>query len=296
MFHRLVAVEPLNITLDSHEEVKKRAEEFIYYDTLPQSEEDVIRRAQGADGILVSYTTKITANIIEHCPELKYIGMCCSLYDENSASVDIRCAREHGITVLGVSDYGDEGVGEYVIAELTSLLHGFRGKMWGDSPLELTGLPVGIIGMGATGKVVAKALKFFGADVTYYSRSRKPEMEDMGVSYLPLPELLQKNICLCTCLNKFVTLLGEEEFKLFGNHRILFNTGLSTSSHIPALKKWLAHGDNYYFCDSTMGLEDPSLMEMPNVSCLCGSAGSTYQATIRLSEKSIRNMDNFLNR
>lgn len=294
MFHRLVAVEALKLAANANEELQKRAKEFICYNDLPQSEEEIIRRAQGADGILVSFTTQITANIIEHCPDLKYIGMCCSLYDEDSASVDIRCARKHGIVVTGVSGYGDLGVGEYVVSQLASILHGFNGKRWGDVSLELIGIPVGIIGMGATGKTVAKALSFFGCDVTYYSRTRKPEVEEMGVSYLPLDELLKKNICICTCLNKFVNILNETEFKTLGNHKILFNTGLTPASDIPALKKWLAHGDNFYFCDSPMALGDESLREFENVSCYGGYSGGSYQANIRLTNKSIQNIDNFL--
>ena len=147
-FEKLVAVEALNLFTGANEEFAKRAKEYVFYDDVPSSEEEVIRRAKDADGILVNLSTQITANIIEHCPKLRYIGMCCSLYDESSASVDIRCAREHGITVYGVSDYGDIGVGEYVVSQLISLLNGFNGKRWGDHPLELTGVPVGIIGMG----------------------------------------------------------------------------------------------------------------------------------------------------
>ena len=242
----------------------------------------------------MNLTTQITENIMKQCPKLRYIGMCCSLYDESSASVDIRYAREHGITVYGVSDYGDAGVGEYVVSQLSSLLNGFNGKRWGEYKLELTGIPVGIIGMGATGKVVARSLKFFGADVTYYSRTRKPEIEAEGISYLSLAELLQKNICICTCLNKFVTLLNEEEFALFGNHRILFNTGLTPASDLNALKKWLSHGDNFYFCDSNMALGDPSLKEFENVSCFGGYSGGSYQAIERLTQKAIANIDRFL--
>ena len=36
--------------------------------------------------------------------------MCCSLYSEESANVDIAFARSKGITVLGIRDYGDRGV------------------------------------------------------------------------------------------------------------------------------------------------------------------------------------------
>lgn len=293
-FEKLVAVEALNLFTGANEEFAKRAKEYVFYDDVPSSEEEVIRRAKDADGILVNLSTQITANIIEHCPKLRYIGMCCSLYDESSASVDIRCAREHGITVYGVSDYGDIGVGEYVVSQLISLLNGFNGKRWGDHPLELTGVPVGIIGMGATGRVVTRALQFFGADLTYYNRSRKPDIEEQGVKYLPLEELLKKNICVCTCLNKFVTLLHQPEFEAFGNHKILFNTGLTPASDLDALKKWLAHGDNYYFCDNNMALGDQSLREFENVSCFGGFSGGSYQAIIRLTDKSIANVDRFI--
>lgn len=294
MFQQLVAVERLNLTPNANEQFAKRAETFVFYDDIPQTEEEVIRRAKDADAILVNITTQITANIIDHCPKLRYIGMCCSLYDEASASVDIRCAREHGITVTGVSDYGDKGVGEYVVSQLADLLHGFHGKRWSDRPLELTGIPVGIIGMGATGQVVARALHFFGADVTYYSRSHKAQIEAEGIRYLPLEELLSKNICICTCLNKFVTLLNEPEFQALGNHKILFNTGLTPACDLNALRNWLAHGDNYYFCDSMMALGDPSLQEIENVSCYGGYSGGSYQAIERLTEKSIANIDRFL--
>ena len=294
MFQQLVAVERLNLTPDANDAFAKRAKQYVFYNDIPQSEEEVIRRAKDADAILVNITTQITANIIEHCPKLRYIGMCCSLYDENSASVDIRCARSRGITVTGVRDYGDNGVGEYVVSQLTDLLHGFHGKRWGDHPLELTGIPVGIIGMGATGQVVARALRFFGADVTYYSRSHKPEVEAEGIAYLPLEQLLRKNICICTCLNKFVTLLNEPEFEALGNHKILFNTGLTPACDLDALRRWLAHGDNHYFCDSMMALGDASLQEIENVSCYGGYSGGSYQAIERLTQKAIANIDHFL--
>ena len=39
--------------------------------------------------------------------------------------MDIAYARTRGIKVLGIRDYGDRGVVEYVLHELTGLLHGF---------------------------------------------------------------------------------------------------------------------------------------------------------------------------
>ena len=88
--------------------------------------------------------------------------MCCSLYSPESANVDIRYANERGITVTGIRDYGDEGVVEYVVSELVRCLHGFGQESWEEMPREITGLKVGVIGLGKSGGMIADALKFFG--------------------------------------------------------------------------------------------------------------------------------------
>ena len=63
----------------------------------------------------MSYRYPIGEAVLKECKNLKYIGMCCSLYSEESANVDIACARERGIRVLGIRDYGDRGVVEFVL-------------------------------------------------------------------------------------------------------------------------------------------------------------------------------------
>lgn len=222
--------------------------------------------------------------------------MCCSLYSEKSSNVDIRTAKENGIMVLGIRDYGDEGIVEYVISELVRLLYGFGGKQWADLPMELSGLKVGIIGLGTSGQIVANGLQYFGSDLYYFSRTRKPNCESQGIKYLPLHELLKTVDVVCTCLNKNVVLLHDEEFNALGNHKILFNTGLSPSYDIKSLKQWLDNGDNYYFCDTEMALGDTgdSLMNHPNVECMRQSVGRTKQAFERLSKKVIHNIEIFL--
>ena len=53
-FEKLVAVEALNLFTGANEEFAKRAKEYVFYDDVPSSEEEVIRRAKDADGILVN--------------------------------------------------------------------------------------------------------------------------------------------------------------------------------------------------------------------------------------------------
>ena len=56
---------------------------------------------------------------------------------------------------------------------LVRCLHGFGQKPWEGIPREITGLKVGIVGLGKSGGMIADAMKFFGADIAYYARSEK---------------------------------------------------------------------------------------------------------------------------
>ena len=49
-FEKLVAVEALNLFTGANEEFAKRAKEYVFYDDVPSSEEEVIRRAAEARG------------------------------------------------------------------------------------------------------------------------------------------------------------------------------------------------------------------------------------------------------
>ena len=228
MFQKIVAIEPVNLLPAAKERLHEFAKEVVLYDSLPADDEEIIRRVGDADAALISYTTRMGRKAVTGCPNLRYIGMCCSLYEEKSANVDIAAAREKGIVVTGVKDYGDEGVAEYVISELVRYLHGFGPKQWRADPMEITGLKAGVIGMGATGTMIAAGLQYFGADVRYFSRTRKPALEEAhGYRWMELPELLADCDAIFTCLTKNVILMKDEQFAQFGDGKIFFNTSIA---------------------------------------------------------------------
>lgn len=296
MFEKIVAIEPVSLIPQAEAELKQYARNVVLHTDVPADDEEIIKRIGDADGVLVSYTSRINQYVLERCPNVRYIGMCCSLYSEASANVDIAYARTKGMTVLGIRDYGDRGVVEYVLYQLIRMLHGFDFPLWSDTPLELTDLKVGIVGLGVSGGMVADALHFMGAEVSYYSRSRKTEKEQDGISYLPLDRLLSENQVIITCLNKNVILLHEEEFRQMGNHKILFNTSIGTASDTEALKGWLQNPENYYCCDTEAAIGDPEglLIQQPNVICMKISVGRTKQAFDLLSEKVLDNIKAYL--
>ncbi len=293
MFQKLVAIEPVSLVAEAEKKLYDYAKEVVLYPDIPADDEEIIRRIGDADAVLLSYTSRINRYVLERCTSVKYVGMCCSLYSEESANVDIAFARERGIQVLGIRDYGDRGVVEFVLCELVRLLHGYGRPMWRELPEEITGLKAGIVGLGVSGGMLADALKYMGAEVSYYSRTRKPEQEASGMTYRPLKELLAHCDVVLTCLNKNVILLGEEEFAALGNGKILFNTSIGPSHEPEALKNWLDQGGNYFVCDTAGAAGDPdgSILAHANTICANASAGRTRQAFILLSEKVLANLE-----
>ena len=300
LFKKLVGIEPLELIPSANKKLESFAETLILHEDQPANDAEIVSRIGDADGVLLSFRSRLNRDILEQCPNLKYIGMACSLYTPESANVDINYANSRGITVRGVRDYGDEGVVEYVISELVRCLHGFgttsngnQRQPWSTIPREITGIKAGIVGLGKSGGMVADALKFFGADISYFARSEKEEAKAKGYQFLPLKELLAENEVVITCLNKNTILMHDREFEAFGNGKILFNTGLSPAWDVEPFEKWIQNDTNAMYSDTLGALGDDRFLEYPNVNCLQVSSGRTQQAFRRLSEKVLANLTEF---
>lgn len=294
MFEKIVAVDPIGMNEAGEQRLRDMAQDVVFYRDVPADDAETLRRIGDADALLVGFRTPIPRKVLEQCPALRYVGMCCSLYSEASANVDIAAARDHGIVVKGIRDYGDNGVVEYCIYELVRLLHGFGPYQWKEQPHELTGERVGILGMGTTGALVAKALQALGAEVCYFSRTRKPEVEASGIAYRPLHALLRHCDIVSAHLNKNVILLHEEEFEVLGHGKILLNTAIGPCFDEAPFLRWMQHGDNYYLCDATAIPPDQAyLRQIPKVLCANKGAGASVQCTARLVDKVLGNIQTY---
>ena len=292
-FKKLVAIEPVSLIPSAEARLYEYADEVIMYPDIPSDDDEIAARISDADAVLLSYTSRLEKPALEKCPNVKYIGMCCSLYSPESANVDIRYAQSRGITVTGIRDYGDEGVVEYVVSELVRLFHGFGQDSWEELPREITGLKVGVVGLGKSGGMIADAMKFFGASISYFARSEKEWAKENGYEFKPLKDVLSESEVIFCCLNKNTVLLHEDEFKALGNRKILFNTGLSPAWDEEPFLKWLEN-DNLCFCDTVGALGGTHLTSHPKVRCMQVSTGRTRQAFDRLSEKVLANIAGYL--
>lgn len=295
-FNKIACADNPGLPNSIHYKIQKLSRSAItWISHYPTSNEEIIANIGDADCALVSWNTLIDKQVIEACPNLKYIGMCCSLIDENSANVDIKTAKSKDIVVKGVRDYGDEGVIEYIISELVQLLKGMRKHQWQEDQVELGGQKLGIIGMGATGQMLAKAARFFNMDVFYFNRSRKTNMEELGVKYLDLTELLQTVDMVSIHLPKNTNLLHEAHFNALGSGKILINTTLGTSFDNAPFLKWMQNPNNYAIMDkSGVGANEDTFKSLPNMIYSPLTSGFTQEAKDRLAQKVLQNMKEFL--
>ena len=295
-FNKIVLVDKTGLRNWAITDLQKFSEhEIEEYSDYPTSDAILIDRIGSADCVFVSWNTHISKRVLKVCSNLKYIGMCCSLYDESSANVDVEYARSKNIQVSGVSDYGDEGLIEFIIAELIRLIKGLGENQWKEEPAELTNRKLGIIGMGATGQMLADRASAFKMEVNYYSRSRKLNVEKNGANYMPLDELLSKCEIISTHLPKNTYLLEDKEFELFGNGKILINTSLGLTFNKDSFLHWISCGDNYAIFDGDgVGHCQEEFKRHSQIIINNKVGGWTAEAKDRLSNKTLENLRHYI--
>jgi D-3-phosphoglycerate dehydrogenase / 2-oxoglutarate reductase len=134
-----------------------------------RTEGDVIEAGRGASALLTQYAP-ITARVMDELPELRMVGRYGVGYDV----VDVRAARERGVWVANVPDYGTEEVAAHALSMAFALLRhlplydrGVRSGRWHPAsagPLHrLKNLTLGVVGVGRIGGTLARrASPWFG--------------------------------------------------------------------------------------------------------------------------------------
>jgi len=166
----------------------------------PGSNENTLALKAGeADGLITRGSIKITRNLMEQNPRLKAIGV----HGIGCDHVDLDAANELGRVVCNTPDALTVTVAEMAMALTLSLLRNVvsadkavRGGQWSRKysdliGAELAGKKVGIIGLGRIGEATAHRMQAFGAQIGYWSRTRKPEKEKTyGFQWMTLDELV----------------------------------------------------------------------------------------------------------
>lgn len=158
----------------------------------------LVAQCKDAEALLVGFEIIINTEVLAAAPKLRYIGVLGTAFDR----VDSSAAKQRGIVVTNLPGYSTEAVAEWVfgvlLEHLRDLSRAKQGATQGNyspagfSGSEIKGKVFGVIGLGRIGARVAEIALGFGADVRYWSRTRKKDMEARGVKYERLDELIRQ--------------------------------------------------------------------------------------------------------
>lgn len=164
------------------------------------SREELMMRARDADALMVFMPDSIDMQFLEACPRLRIVSAALKGYD----NFDVDACTRRGIWFSIVPDLLTIPTAELTIGLILGLtrhmmegdrsirsgsFHGWRPELYGTG---MAGRTLGIIGMGAVGRAIAKRLSTFEMNLVYVDDRPLPaELEQAwGVSRVSLDHLL----------------------------------------------------------------------------------------------------------
>lgn len=279
---KIVCVEPLGISQDHFEELKKnfaaKGHEFDYYMDRKEDADTLASRMRCADVAVIS-NIKLPATVLSQCANLKHLSVAFTGLDH----IDLAYCKEHNITVQNAAGYSTTAVSELAIGLMLDLLRqithfdgtirqgGGRGMYLGR---ELKGKTVGVVGTGAIGTATIRLLNAFGCKVLAYNRSEHEEVKSIA-TYVTLEQLLRESdiVTLHVPLNAETNhLIGAEQLKMMKPTALLINTARGNVCDIDAVAAALNNGTiqgagfDVYETEPPLAESHP-LLHAPN--CVC---------------------------
>jgi glycerate dehydrogenase len=274
------------------------------------SPEEVVERAAGAE-IVLTNKTPLTSEALARLPDLRYIGVLAT----GTNVVDLEAARERGIVVTNVPDYGTVSVAQHTIALLLELTNAVGrharaveagewagAKEWSLrlSPMtELHGLTFGVIGLGRIGRRAAELARAFGMKPV--AARRRPEHRDDEIELLDRNELFERADVVslhCPLTPETERMIDEAALARMKPTAFLLNTARGGLIDEAALARALHGGRIAGAGLDVLGQEPPPpehpLLNAPNLIVTPHVAWATKSARERLMREVVENVRAFL--
>lgn len=221
----------------SWEFLNKYSDDIMIYPRT--SKEDVIKRAKGAEILIINKTVLGQDELNKLAPELKYIGLQSTGYNV----VDLKAATKNGVTVCNIPSYSTNAVAQLVFSFILQFtnkvnLHSesvYNGE-WTECPdfcywkaplSELDGKTIGVIGFGSIGQRVAEIAEVFGMKVFFTSKSIKDTGKFKTACQVDLDTLLGKSdfvTCHCPLTDETTGLINLDNLRKMKKSAVLINT------------------------------------------------------------------------
>lgn len=172
------------------------AKNLILEEDFISSYDEVCRKIENYDGIIIRSRIPLDKNFLEHAKNLKFIAR----VGAGMENIDIPVAQKLGIQLINSPEGNRDSVAEHVVGMLLVLMNRLfiasqevKNGIWlreenrGD---ELLGKTVGLIGYGNMGKATAKRLSGFGCNVIFHDIL--PGLGDEYATQVSLDELKER--------------------------------------------------------------------------------------------------------
>ena len=284
--------------------------EYVFYDGQVPPREWFEEYLRDAVVVVVPPWQWFGSDLMDLAPNLKLLFVHGSGLDK----VDVVEAGRRGLCVANAPDAIAQAVAEHalalVLAVMKNVVRGdrvVRSGGWGPDTQRsllttvLRGKRVGVVGLGRVGSEVAKLFRALRAEVIYWSRSRKTEVEHaLDVRYVDLEELLRSSdvvIITIALTPETKGLISHKELSLMKPGAILINVSRGPVVDEEALIKALSEGRVRAGLDvySVEPLpKDSELLKLDNVVLTPHIAGFAYEALKGTSEFVAKEIVRFL--
>lgn len=229
--------------------------EFFWPDNDSFAEKELMSLLAEMDGVVTVFGKPFSEQLIKAAPKLKLIAN----YGAGVDNIALQTATDLGIVVTNTPDAVTEPTAELAmgliidvarrISELDRSLRSRSNSDWGvlkNLSTTLQGKTLGIVGLGAIGRALAKRASAFGMNIIYHNRNRVPEeIEKLyDARFTDLQSLLRNSDVVS--LNVPLTsetegMIGLSELKLMKPSAYLVNTArgpvLDEMALVEVLKK-----------------------------------------------------------
>jgi glycerate dehydrogenase len=280
------------------------------YDRTPP--ELVIERAKHAD-ILLTNKCNITAAVIDALPDLKYISLLATGYN----NVDVQGAAERGIPVSNIPEFSTESVAQTIMALLLELAvrvgahdRDVKNGEWISSPdycfwkgaiVELYGLTMGIGGYGNIGRAVARIASAYGMRIIAYAPRIPADPGTVPATLVSLEELFESAAVIsltCPQTSENAGFVNSELISRMKPSAFLLNAargGLVNEVDLAeALQSGRLAGAGLDVVAHEPMLAENPLLKAPNVIFTPHIAGRSLAARTRLMKTAVANVSAFL--
>ena len=212
-------------------DVKLNSEDRIY------SQSELIELSRECDGILCSIVDKFDAETINKLSDKAKI---ISNFAVGFGNIDIKAAKKKNIIVTNTPDVLTDATAEIAILLLLGAARrATEGRKWVDKKnwswsadflmgKQLTGRPLGILGMGRIGRAVAERAQSFGMQIHYYNRKKLPSnLENGAIYHESLKDLIKISDFFsinCPATEKTKKIINEETLSYFPKGVVIINS------------------------------------------------------------------------